>query len=275
MSENKVKAVIFDWAGTTVDYGCIAPAKVFVEVFEERGIFINMLDARKPMGMNKKDHIREILKEEHISALWQTKFRREWNENDIQDLYDAFIPKQLNILKDYSDLIPGVLEVQEYLKKNDIRIGSTTGYNSEMMEIVTMKAGEQGYKPDVVITSSDVPIGRPAPWMAIQAAMELGIYPFNHIIKVGDTLADISEGVNAGMWSVGVIESSNELGLSLVDFNKLKEKDLVIFKEELRNKYKSNGAHAVIDNLKTLPRLINKINKLINENIKPQLVESI
>lgn len=270
MNENKIKAVIFDWAGTTVDFGCIAPAKVFVEVFNERGIDIQMIDARKPMGLNKKDHIREILKEGHIAMLWLAKYGKEWNENDVQDLYDDFIPRQLSILKDYSDLTPGVLEVQKRLRENDIKIGSTTGYNLEMMEIVTTKAEVQGYKPDVVITSSDVPIGRPAPWMAIQAAMEMGVYPFDHIVKVGDTIADIEEGVNAGMWSVGVIESSNELGLSLEEFKMLEEKDLKIIKKELRDKYNSVGAHAIIDSLYDLPKLISTINNLIKNNIKPQ-----
>ena len=28
-----IEAVLFDWAGTTMDFGCIAPAEVFVEVF--------------------------------------------------------------------------------------------------------------------------------------------------------------------------------------------------------------------------------------------------
>ena len=30
----QLEAVIFDWAGTTVDYGCFAPVEAFIKAFE-------------------------------------------------------------------------------------------------------------------------------------------------------------------------------------------------------------------------------------------------
>ena len=45
----KIKAVIFDWAGTTVDFGCMAPVQAFVEVFKEFGIEPTMEEVREPM----------------------------------------------------------------------------------------------------------------------------------------------------------------------------------------------------------------------------------
>ena len=62
----KIKAVIFDWAGTTVDFGCMAPVQAFVEVFKEFGIEPTMEEVREPMGMLKIDHIRTMLKMERI-----------------------------------------------------------------------------------------------------------------------------------------------------------------------------------------------------------------
>lgn len=44
-------------------------------------------------------------------------------------------------------------------------------------------------------------------------------------VKVGDTTTDIKEGVNAGVWSVGFIIGSSEMGLSLVEFTSLSEPD--------------------------------------------------
>ena len=58
--ENKIEAVIFDWAGTTVDYGCFAPVEVFLEVYKNRGVNITLEEAREPMGMLKIDHIRAL-----------------------------------------------------------------------------------------------------------------------------------------------------------------------------------------------------------------------
>jgi phosphonoacetaldehyde hydrolase len=82
----KVQAVIFDWAGTTVDYGCFAPVQVFVEVFSIRGIDITIEEARKPMGLLKIDHIRELLKMTRISNLWVIAFGKEPNEKDVNAL---------------------------------------------------------------------------------------------------------------------------------------------------------------------------------------------
>ena len=73
----KYKAVIFDWAGTTVDYGCFAPVQAFVEVFKHFGIDPTMDEVREPMGMLKKDHIRTMLNMDRISGLWRDKYGRD------------------------------------------------------------------------------------------------------------------------------------------------------------------------------------------------------
>ena len=44
-----IEAVIFDWAGTTVDYGCFAPVKAFMEAFAHHGVPVTMEETRKPM----------------------------------------------------------------------------------------------------------------------------------------------------------------------------------------------------------------------------------
>src|ERR1700693_6390833 len=53
----RVKAVIFDWAGTVIDYGSLAPMGAFVETFAEFGVEIGIDEARGPMGMAKRPHI--------------------------------------------------------------------------------------------------------------------------------------------------------------------------------------------------------------------------
>ncbi|HEX7950750.1 MAG TPA: hypothetical protein VF494_10410, partial [Candidatus Limnocylindrales bacterium] len=56
----KIQAVLLDWAGTTMDFGCMAPAVVFVEVFKRKGVPITMEEARAPMGAHKRVHIQKI-----------------------------------------------------------------------------------------------------------------------------------------------------------------------------------------------------------------------
>lgn len=43
---------------------------------------------------------------------------------------------------------------------------------------------------------------------------DLDVASRHSVVKFGDTIADIKEGANAGVWSVGVILGSNELALT-------------------------------------------------------------
>lgn len=68
---NRFDAVIFDWAGTTVDYGCFAPVQAFVEAFREFGVEPTMDETRRPMGMLKHDHIRTMMGMDRIARAWE------------------------------------------------------------------------------------------------------------------------------------------------------------------------------------------------------------
>ena len=199
----KIKAVIFDWAGTTVDFGCMAPVQAFVEVFKQYGIEPTMEEVRKPMGMLKIDHIRTMLKMDRIRDLWIDKYGKEPAEEDAQALYGIFEEKLLSILPDYSDPKPGVVEAVNRLRRHGYKIGSTTGYNDKMMEIVVPAAREKGYEPDVWFSpDSTGQKGRPWPYMIFRNMEALEIKKVNRVLKVGDTISDIKEGRNAGVWSL-------------------------------------------------------------------------
>ena len=53
-----IDAVIFDWAGTIVDFGSFAPTQVLVDAFAAAGVAITLDEARGPMGLAKRDHSR-------------------------------------------------------------------------------------------------------------------------------------------------------------------------------------------------------------------------
>jgi len=256
----RLKAVIFDWAGTTVDFGCFAPTGVFIEVFRQKGIEITQKEARGPMGMHKRDHIREITKYPRIASEWRRLYGSECTEKDIEEMFVNFIPLQLSVIEGYSTIIPELPKALEVIRSLDIKIGSTTGYNKEMMQILTSAAARQGYIADSVVCATDVPAGRPAPWMAFRNAENLGVYPMKSIIKIGDTIADIDEGINAGMWSVGVVTSSNEMGMTEEEIRHMEPKELENRKQMVRNSFLEAGADYVIDNLSEIGDLINRIN---------------
>src|SRR5512132_3692628 len=156
----KLQAVLLDWAGTTMDFGCIAPAVVFVEVFKRKGVPITMEEARAPMGAHKRVHIQRITEIDSVRRRWQEKYGRSPADSDVAAMFADFVPLQLKCLSDYSELIPGTLEAVAAMRARGIKIGSTTGYTTEMMKINLEDAAKQGYVPDSTVCASDVPAGR-------------------------------------------------------------------------------------------------------------------
>lgn len=257
---NKIEAVIFDWAGTTVDYGCFAPVQAFVEAFRQYGVFLTVEEVRKPMGIAKRDHIKEILEMERISAEWEKLYEKPWNDDDVEHIYRKSESILLEILNKYAEPNPFVLDTVKKLRGLNIKIGSTTGYNDEMMSIVVPKAKELGYSPDVLCTPNSADnMGRPYPYMVFNNMRALKISSVNAVIKVGDTVADIKEGKNAGVVTVGIIEGSSLLALSKLEYENLPEAKRLEACLNVRKIYEDCGADYVINNMSELIGLIEKI----------------
>lgn len=267
---NNVEGVIFDWAGTTVDFGCFAPVHVFMQIFKDAGIEITIQEARSPMGMLKKDHIRAILKMPRIKNIWNESYHRDFTENDVEDLYAKFEPLLLASLNKYSQPLPEVVETVKKLRENGLKIGSTTGYTDIMMEIVEKGAREKGYEPDYWITPDSTDgYGRPFPYMIFRNIEALKLTAPWKVVKIGDTAIDIREGSQAGVWSVGVVVGSSQMGLSYDEFLNCSEaeKDQVIRATE--QAFFKSGADFTIKTMKDLPSLIEQINNLLQQGKRP------
>ena len=269
---NKIEGMIFDWAGTTVDYGCFAPLEVFLEVFKNKKIAITLEEARGPMGMLKIDHIRALTKIPRIEKEWEKVYGKKPTEEDVVEMYKEFEPSLLKILSNYTTPIPGVLDAVKKIREMGLKIGSTTGYTQSMMDIVVKGAKENGYAPDCYFTPDSLPQGRPYPWMCYANAIKLGIYPMSHLIKVGDTLSDIKEGVNAGCFSVGVIMGSSELGLHEEEVLAMSTEELEEKCKKVKERFLEAGAHFVINTMEELPDLVEKINGLLEEGKTPYTI---
>ena len=161
-------AVIFDWAGTTVDYGCFAPVQAFADAFGEYGIRPTMDEIRGPMGMLKRDHVRTMLEMERISREWERVHGRAFTQEDVEQVYVLSESKILGLVGGFTDVKPYVEETVETLRTHGIRIGSTTGYTDAMMDIVVPAAAKKGYSPDCWFSpDSTGHKGRPFPYMGI------------------------------------------------------------------------------------------------------------
>ncbi|MGI6654839.1 MAG: 2-aminoethylphosphonate--pyruvate transaminase [Christensenellales bacterium] len=257
-----VKAVIFDWAGTTIDYGCFAPVQGFLDGFKSIGIDITNEMARKPMGLLKIDHTRAIaaMLPEPIS------------EEQILKAYEVFETTLFANIEQHCDIKDHVIETIAALRARGIKIGSTTGYTSAMMERVLKKAEEQGYSPDYCISSDRVVKGRPHPYMIWSNLMQFGISDTREAVKVGDTVADIAEGKNANCWTVGVIMGSSELGLTRDELAALSEHELNERKAIVRATYYQAGADYIIDDMNELLDVVDDINRKLDQNAEHKLL---
>jgi len=242
-----IKAVIFDWAGTIIDYGCIAPTQVFTDVFKRRGIELTIDEARGPMGLAKKDHVRALFSLDSVQLQWQMKFTKSPTELDVDSIYEELNPSLANIVKDYSEPIPGAIELINKLKSQGIKVGTTTGYVVEMMDNILPLANAAGLIPDSVVNSSDVPSGRPAPWMIYKNCEKMNVSSLSAVVKIGDTVADIEEGLNAGLWTIGLTKSGNEVGLSSTEVEKVDGAWLKERIEIAEAKLLAAGAHFVAE----------------------------
>ena len=116
-------AVIFDWAGTTVDYGCFAPLNALVGAFREFGIELVQEEVRKDMGLGKMEHVRAILSIERVSKLWEMRHGRKISLNDANDIYAKFEFMLAENLPKHTDPLPGVIFSCEFLRANCVKIG--------------------------------------------------------------------------------------------------------------------------------------------------------
>lgn len=260
-NSGRIKAVIFDWAGTVIDFGCFAPMHAFLQTFEKAGVPITDREAREPMGMLKWDHIQAILEMERVKGEWMAKFGTEPIDKDVDRLYVGFESTLMESLKSYTDPIPGVLETVDLLRAAGIKIGSTTGYTKGMMDVIVPEAKRKGYSPDCMVTSDEVKAGRPYPYMIFENMTELGVFPPESVVKVGDTVSDILEGRNAGVWTVAVITGSSELGLTQTEMETMEVTELAERMVQTRQTFEKAGADYIINSISQLPAVIEELER--------------
>lgn len=255
-----IKAVIFDWAGTMIDFGCMAPVNAFISAFEEKNIQITLSEAREPMGLAKRDHVKAILNGERVKNEWNKIYNSPPTDEDIDAIYHIVTPKMMLEIENNSEPIEGIIEIIEKLKSQGIKIGSTTGYIDIMMEKIIPAAAAKGLIVDSAINSSDCKEGRPSPFMIFRNMENLGIYDVSEVLKVGDTVADVGEGINAGAWTAAVVCSGNEVGLPQSTFNDLSEETRSELISIASEKLKNAGANYIMKNMNELFSVIEDIN---------------
>lgn len=259
MPEGRLKAVVFDWAGTVVDFGSRAPMGAFVEVFARFGVDISIAEARVPMGLPKWNHIKALGAIPRVADSWRQAKGRDFADADVDEIYEVFVPLNAEVVADHADLIPGVIGAVAELRARGLKIGSTTGYTREIMERLAPLAAARGFAPDNLVCAGDLPEGRPGALMMYRTFLDLQVWPASAVVKVDDTAPGIAEGLAAGTWTVGVAASGNAMGLSREELDGLDDDDYLDRYEAAERALLRAGAHVVVESVADLMDAVDDI----------------
>jgi len=267
-----LKAIIFDWAGTVVDFGSLCPISAFQSAFLAKGITVSAKDIHRFMGVHKRDHIQALLSLPDVAAGWQNNFKRTSNSDDVDSLYKIAEQQMVETVAASAVPTPFLAEALAAVRKQGLRIGSTTGYTSPMMQRLVPAAKQNGFDPEFWIASDQVPQGRPWPWMIYKNMEYLKVCPPAAVVKIGDTLADIEEANNAGIWAIGVAESSSLIGKSEAEFKAMPARSRNQTVQKVSKQFAEAGAHSVIKNLSELKEALKQIDERLEKGqLPPQL----
>jgi phosphonoacetaldehyde hydrolase len=264
-----IKAVIFDWAGTMVDFGCMAPVAALIDAFAAHGVTLSATEARRDMGRAKRDHVGAILDYPEIAASWVAAKGARPTAADADAIYQALEPLIEAAATRCADLIPGAAALAAELRELGVKIGSGTGYTRQMMSGILPRAAAQGYAPEVVVCAGETPTGRPAPLMTWQALIALDVWPAQACVKVDDATVGIEEGRLAGCWTIGLAASGNGVGLSLEDYRVLAEPDRRQRVAAAAEQLTAAGADYVIDTVDDIRPVLAAIAARITAGERP------
>jgi phosphonoacetaldehyde hydrolase len=244
--------VVFDWAGTMVDFGSRAPVLALMEAFDALGVPVTEDEARRDMGRAKADHVRALFEQARVSHAWRAAHGAVSGSAAVERVMAELQAPMIRLAEDKADLIPGVAEVVVQLRALDIKIASCTGYTREMMQAVLPRAAAQGYAPDLVVCAHETAQGRPSPLMIYKACADLGVWPLSRVIKVDDAEVGVAEGRNAGCFTVGVAASGNLAGPTAQALAELGEDERAALLANAADRLIEAGADIVIETVADL-----------------------
>jgi phosphonoacetaldehyde hydrolase len=252
----KLTGVILDWAGTIVDHGSCAPVATLCEVFASVGVPITTTEARRSMGLAKKEHIASILDQRRVRKEWAKVHGSEPESKDADELYTRFIPRQIEVLRDHSELISGAAEAARRMRSRGLKIGTTTGYNRAMLDYLLERAREQGFAPDHAACPDDTPSGRPDPFMCYLNAVRMQASP-------------LDEGLNAGMWTIGITRTGNEVGLTSSEWISARDHQRVRRLADAQERLMAAGAHYVAESVAECDEILDRIQARLELGDRP------
>jgi len=160
-----------------------------------------------------------------------------------------------------------------------------------MMKVLIAEAEKQGYIPDVTVCATgefavrrgnyyewgkifgaekNWNVSRPAPHMCNLNMALLGVSRPYLCVKVGDTIPDIEEGKNAGMWTVGLAKTGNEMGLTKAEAQALPAEELRMRLQHTHDRMLGFGADYAAESIAEVPPIIAKLDYILTMGGRPR-----
>ena len=258
-----IRLAVFDLGGTIVDKYSLSPFISLKHAFKMKGLNIPNRLIYKDMGIEKHEHITEILKDENVSREWIKKYDEHPNMNSTMSVFDEFIRYQMDDGIKNIEILPETKSCIKWLGDNNISTGVTTGFSRPIMNAIKEKLLDDDIHIDKYVSSTCLgKPGRPNPYMMQEIMNKLDLtFDTKRVIKVDDTVVGINEGKNAGTLTVGVAKWSVNMRMTEYDQDKkLSKEEYVERLKSSREALWSANPDYVIDSLDELPKIINHIN---------------
>ena len=257
-----IRLAIFDLGGTIVDKFSLSPFISLKQAFKKKRINVNNNLIYKDMGMNKYEHIEEILNDKYTRRIWFKLYGQYPNSNSVMSVYDEFIKYQMDEGISNLEILPETKNTIKWLGDNNISTGVTTGFSRPIMSAVREKLIEDNIFIDKYVSSTCLgKPGRPNPHMMNEIINSLSISDRKRVIKIDDTVVGLLEGQAAGAITVGVAKWSTNMKMTDYDQDKNMSKEEYVerLKSSREALWKANPDY-VIDDLNQLPKIIKHIN---------------
>ena len=204
MLPQPIQLAMFDMAGTTVNDEVDGHPLMVISMmraFAKHGFELASDVINKHRGKQKLEAIQTLLKE--VAELAPADA-----EGVGDSVYRDFLHELENNLSSMSE-IDSATDLFRHLKSKDIHIGVGSGFPMQVVQAIASQLGwlDEGLL-DYVGSAEQIGVGRPNPKMIHDAMQRLGITDGLAVVKIGDTVVDVQEGKNAGVWTVAVLTGS-------------------------------------------------------------------
>lgn len=247
-----IDTLLFGLNGATIDCGCQAAVVPVVEAFRLRGVVVEATAARAAPGVTSREQVRLLSLQPRVRSQWIEHNGAAPSRADLDQLHGELEALLLAGVGRHAIPIPGFLPVLAELRAQGMRTGATTSFPAEVVEVLRPAMAARGWRPDTLVSGSEVPAGPPAPYLHQFAAMRLGSTNVARCVVAAGIPVELEAARNAGMWAIGLALTGPDVGLTAAELGSLHRDERARLAAAGKERLEAAGAHVVVDTVADL-----------------------